>query len=307
MNFGSELSGEAVLAIGVFDGVHIGHQKIMSTLTGMARAVKCAPVVMSFEPHPRCVVAPDRAPVLLVSPERRVELLKTCGAAQVLLTPFTPELAMLEPLDFLSAILKTGSFKLRGIAVGRRWHFGRGARGDSETLAGFAALNRLEFIPVEEVVIEGETVSSSSIRAAIASGNLAKASAFLGRPPELSGTVGAGLGIAAGELGRPTANLKLRYGVLPPDGVYAARVRYRDAHYRAALNIGVTPTVSDLGARGRRIEAHLLNFSGDLYDREIAVELVEFIRKERKFASLSELKAQIAADIEKIEAVLGEK
>ncbi|MEA4861928.1 MAG: riboflavin biosynthesis protein RibF [Victivallaceae bacterium] len=294
----------AAVAIGVFDGVHIGHRKIISTLSRMAAKRGVPSLVLSFDPHPRTVVSPESAPTLLVSPARRAELLRDAGADFVAFLRFTPELARLEPMVFLDEILG-GDFSLAALAVGNRWRFGRGAAGGVEELARFAALHGIDFEGVGEVMRGGEVVSSSRTRQAIAAGRLREAAGYLGRAPELEGVVMPGLGIAAAKLEHPTANFVPEYGVTPPDGVYAAKVRcVGGGCYSAALNVGSSPTVRAANGLGRRVEAHLIDFSGDLYGERIVVELVKFIRREKRFRSLEALRVQIAADVEKIREVL---
>jgi len=294
----------AAVAIGVFDGVHIGHRKIVSTLRRMAAKRAVPALVLSFDPHPRMVVSPESAPTLLVSPARRAELLRADGADFVAFLRFTPELANLEPMAFLNEILG-GDFALAGLAVGNRWRFGRGASGGVEELAKFASEHNIEFEGVGEVMRGGEVVSSSRTRQALAAGRLREAAGYLGRPPELEGVVRPGLGLAAVKLACPTANFMPEYGVTPPDGVYAAMVNLADGRrYPAALNIGGSPTVKAAAGLGRRAEAHLIGFSGDLYGARIVVEMMKFIRREKRFRTLEELRAQIAADIEKIKEVL---
>lgn len=296
--------GRAAVAVGVFDGVHSGHRKIVRCLVEMA-GQEAAPVVLSFHPHPKSVVAPDHAPPLLVSPERRVQLLKEAGATEVVMLPFTPALAGLSPKAFLNCVFDNDSPEITGICVGEKWRFGCRAAGDQKTLADFAAARNIRFRPVEEMMFDGEVISSSRIRNLIASGQLALAEKLLGHAPELSGTVVHGLNLAGTDLAHPTANLMVEYGVLPPDGVYAARVKLDDECFCGALNIGITPTVRYLGVKDRRIEVHLLNYSGNLYHKNITVELKQFIREERCFGSLAELKKQIACDIDAIKSVLG--
>ena len=294
----------AAVAVGVFDGVHAGHRKIVRSLVEMA-GNESTPVVLSFHPHPKSVVAPDHAPPLLVSPERRVQLLKESGAKEVVILPFSQALAGLSPNAFLNCVFDNDTPEITGICVGEKWRFGSGAAGDQKTLAAFAATRGIQFRPVEEMMCEGEVISSSRIRNLICSGQLAAAEQLLGHAPELSGTVVHGLNLAGTDLEHPTANLMVEYGVLPPDGVYAARVKFGGECFCGALNIGITPTVRYLGVKDRRIEVHLLNYSGDLYHKNIIVELKQFIREERCFGSLVELKRQIAYDIKAIKSVLG--
>ncbi len=296
-----------VLAIGVFDGVHCGHREILRQLRVMAAKYQAKSVVISFDPHPRTVVKGKNAPQLLISPAERVRRIRNCGIDEVKLTAFTESLANMTPEAFLSSLLAEFAGRLRGICVGEHWRFGHKAAGNRELLAAFAAKHQMEFCPVPEVVLNGEIVSSSRIRELTAAGDLAQAAELLAAYPALTGMVEAGLHLAGQALAHPTANVKLHYGVLPPDGVYAATVQIGDnpeLPYKAALNIGTTPTVRHLGVTERRIEAHLLDFSGNLYQQEIMLNLVKFIREERCFGTLDDLKKQITHDVAQITAAL---
>ena len=291
------------LAFGVFDGVHLGHQAIIRALTAAGERLNAVPIAVTFEPHPRRVVDPTNAPQLLVSPNRRVELLRHYGAAEVLIMPFTEELAQLEPEAFLDAV-STGGEKPAGITVGCAWRFGRNGAGNAASINAFAGVRGIEFMPVAELSMLGDIVSSSRIRAGIARGQLAEATVLLGRSPELEGTVEHGMKLAANKLARPTANLAVEYGVLPPDGVYAALAHTADGRFPAAINIGLSPTIHRVNMPERRVEVHLLGYSGDLYGQRVRVELKQFIREERCFGSLAELKEQIDLDISRIRGVL---
>ena len=310
MTFKNKISGSACIAIGVFDGVHVGHRRIVAELRAMADRMNCHAVAVSFMPHPRMVVAPESAPRLLVSPERRVELLVETGADDAVLLPFTLELSRLSPSEYLDSIFNADDFALRGIVVGSAWRFGHRAAGGCAELAAFCSAHGVDFCPVAEVVADGAVVSSSRIRTLVATGRLADADRLLGRPAELSGYVAGGLKLAGSRLAHPTANVMVEYGILPPDGVYAAALRAEDgAWLPAALNIGTTPTVREYGGDGsRRVEAHVLDYSGDLYGKKVTIKLIKFMREERCFGSLDELKKQIEVDVTQIKAVVaGEK
>ena len=172
------LSGESrtrrklTLGIGVFDGVHLGHRRIIAEVTGLARANGSVPAAMTFDPHPRAVLCPDEPPVLLVPLKERVRLLREAGAELVWVQPFTPEFAHLEPEQFLERLFACPDIELAGICVGEKWRFGRGGRGGRETLAAYAESHRLEFRACPELELNNETVSSSAIRRAISAGKL---------------------------------------------------------------------------------------------------------------------------------------
>ena len=283
-----------IVAIGVFDGVHAGHRTIIESAARRAAELNAVALALSFTPHPRQLLNPDQVPELLLPESVRVSKLFAAGAQECAFIDFTPEVAALPPEDFLDALAANSRFNVAGICVGSRWRFGRNGSGNAGTLGKFCAEHNWDFAGVPELEIAGETVSSTAIRGAIASGFLPLAVKMLGRNISLAGTVTHGFQIAGSKLEAPTANLDVKYGVLPPDGVYSGCCTIDGILYPAAVNIGLAPT---FGNGLRRVEIHLLDFHGSLYDREITLEINSFIRPERRFASPEELKAQIAADI----------
>ena len=283
-----------VTAFGVFDGVHPGHRLIISETCAMAAERGALPAAVTFVPHPRSVVGPAPCvPELLIGVEERLKRLRACGAAVTGIIDFTPDFGALEPGAFLNALLRRREFELAGICVGEDWRFGRQGRGDAAFLERFCAAEGLVFKAVKRLKCGGADISSSAVRALLRRGELAEGTRMLGAFPVLAGTVSPGFHIAGKELNAPTANLELEYGVLPPDGVYAGRSRVEGKIFPAVMNIGVAPTY---GAGTRRIEIHLQGFSGDLYYRSLSVELLGFLRPERKFGSPAELREQIVRD-----------
>ncbi len=287
------------LGIGVFDGVHLGHRAIIRELAELARRTGAVPAALTFDPHPRAVLHPDEPPTLLVPLRERVRLLRAAGAEVVWVAGFTPEFSRLEPGEFLDRLLGVSELDLAGICVGEHWRFGRGGAGDSAFLRDYCAARGIELAACPEVTLDGEVVSSSAIRRAVASGRLDRASAMLGRRYRLFGVVEHGYRVASARLDCPTANLAFSAGVLPPDGVYAAAVRREGRFFPAAVNVGVCPTFGYEQAV-RRVEAHLLDFSGNLYGSELELEFLEYLREERTFAGPDELKAQIGRDLVRI-------
>ena len=293
--FAPAKGNSAVIALGVFDGVHAGHRAVLTTAAALAQQQNAAALALTFIPHPRQVLAPDSAPPLLISPARRMELLTAVpgigGCGQI---NFSSRIAAWEPEEFFRHLLSLPQIKVKGICVGRNWLFGRRGSGNTIVLEKLCRQHNIAFAAVTEVEYENMTVSSTAIRNFLAQGNIAAAKGMLGRPPELYGTVVHGMGVAGKELAAPTANLELHYGIMPADGVYAGEVTVNGKLFRAVLNIGPAPTY---GVSGRRIEIHLLDFGGDLYGREITVALNRRLRDIRKFNSPEDLKKQIAADI----------
>jgi riboflavin kinase/FMN adenylyltransferase len=230
----------------------------------------------------------------------RMQYLHDAGAEYCGLINFNAEFAALSADDFLENLINTPEFELAAVCVGKNWRFGYKGSGNTEKIAGFCRKHHIAFSAVPELTIAGKTASSSLIREQIAAGDLKGAEAMLNRHVQLFGTVVHGNQVAGSILKTPTANLQLSAGVLPPDGVYAGSVKLDDQWFRAAVNIGFSPTFS-VGVR--RVEIHLLDCQCDLYDREITLQLHQFIRKEQHFDSADELKMQIASDLKIIRSV----
>ena len=300
-----------VVAIGVFDGVHKGHAKLLHELQKMAISLSAYPVAMTFFPHPKSVLFPENAPLLLLPPNEKLRLICRNGAKAVVCLPFTKEFALLSPEDFLQKCLFGHDVEVKGICVGHDWKFGNKGKGDRFFLEKAAQEKGFLFKAVEELRKEdGKVVSSTAIRECIAKGELSEAEKMLGRPYKFYGTVEKGYQVAGRELATPTANLKLQYGVLPPLGVYAAKVEVNGNIHPAAMNVGVAPTFEErYGKIDPRIELHLLTPPEEsLYGKYISAELVSFIREERKFDSPALLKEQIGKDIQEIrQAITGKE
>lgn len=303
---------DVVLAVGVFDGVHLGHRKLLRELLRLAGELNAFPVVMTFSPHPRTLFRPEDPVKLLYPEEERSRLLCEAGAKAVVTIPFTREFALLEPEQFLERTVFSGPVRVKGICVGKHWRFGKNASGDCSYLEKTAREKGFVFSAVDELCTENNrTVSSTLIREAVASGDLRKASEMLGRTYSLYGEVVKGYQVASADLSAPTANLQIRSGVLPPFGVYAARAQLsgETGEYPAAVNIGVSPTFRErYGKIAPRIEVHLLNdFHKNIYTQSMRLSLEGFIRPERTFSGPEELKEQIRQDIAAIHALLERK
>jgi riboflavin kinase/FMN adenylyltransferase len=265
------------VAVGTFDGVHVGHQRVIETVRSAAPDL--APTVVTFWPHPRIVLG--NAVGLLTTLERRLELLGAGGIDETLVVEFTPELAEMDPEAFVDELLRPIGTEL--VVAGTGFRFGHGRRGDLDTLEELGlAVGRVELVP---------GVSSTAIRGQLAEGNVERAARMLGRPAEVEGTVVAG-DARGGTLGYPTANLRVDPDLLVPAyGIYAGSA----AGHRAAISIGTNP---HYGGSERRVEAFLLDFEGDLYGQRLVVQLWQRLRDERVFANEEELVAQITRDVE---------
>jgi len=295
------------VAIGCFDGVHLGHRRLLAELVKMARATAAEPVVLTFHPHPREVLRPHEPVLLLASREQKLAQLVAAGVKAVVTLPFTREFAALDPVEFLSRGLAAPHLTLTGVCVGRRWRFGAGGVGDCATVDTFARTRGFAFRAVPELTMGGQVVSSTAIRRAIASGLLDDARVMLGRAYAVAGQVVRGQAIAGPVLACPTANLAIRQGILPPAGVYAGRASVAgQPRLPAAIAIGAAPTLRHQFGDRLMVEVHLLDFSGDLYGRELEVEFIRYLREERCFSSPELLRAQIARDLAAIRRLLAE-
>jgi len=299
---------EISVAIGVFDGVHAGHRKLLKELTEMSSVTSTEPVAVTFFPHPRQILFPDEAPELLMPPEEKYRRLFECGVRAIVTIPFDADFAALPPEEFIRNCLHAGNVHLRGICVGMEWRFGAGGKGDSALLTELAARDGFLFRAVPELQEYGETISSTAIRKAVTDGDIAKANRYLSISYEIFGTVIRGKGLAGPKLEHPTANVEPCSRALPPSGVYAARIRLcgEKNQLPAVMNIGFAPTFDSYGRPDLiRVEVHLLAGGRNLYGQDVAVEPVRFLRKEVKFAGADELKAQIGQDIMTAKQILG--
>jgi riboflavin kinase/FMN adenylyltransferase len=284
----------AILAVGNFDGVHCGHANLVARLRANADAAGVLAVALTFDPHPVALLRPDKAPAPLVWAERKVTLLKGAGATEVGVFRTGPWLLGLTAREFFDRVI-VGQFGARGMVEGPNFAFGRDRGGDATLLAGWCVEARLAFEVVEPTVIEGALVSSSRIRNVLVEGHVDVAERLLGRPHRIRGVVTHGAARGAG-LGFPTANLDGIDTLIPADGVYAAHafIDGQDSPLPCACHIG--PNVT-FGEQIRTVEAHLIDFRGDLYDRTIELDFLCKLRASRKFSGLEDLLAQIEADV----------
>lgn len=291
----------AYLAVGNFDGVHRGHAQLLGRLRARADAAGVPALALTFDPHPVALLRPEMAPVPLAWLERNVELLKQAGAHTVGVFRTGPWLLELTAREFFDRVI-LGQFAARGMVEGPNFGFGRDRGGDADLLAAWCRHAGVEFEVVEPTEIDGRIVSSSRIRNALSEGQAEEAARLLGRPHRMRGFIAHGAGRGAG-LGFPTANLDGIDTVIPTDGVYAVRAHLDDrpGPIAGACNIGPNPT---FGEQVRKVEVHLIDFAGDLYDRPMEVDVVARLRTTRKFAGLDDLLGQIAADVEQARALI---
>jgi riboflavin kinase / FMN adenylyltransferase len=288
-----------VVALGNFDGVHLGHQAILKCAIDLAHTRRGNAFALTFEPLPAKVLVPERAPRLILATEDKLELLRNCGIDGVIVVEFTRALSELSPRDFARQYL-VDRIGARAVVVGHNVSFGHDRAGNAQVMARLGDELGFETVVVGPVRAGGMIVSSTQVRDAISSGDLRTAATLLGRCHFLSGTVvhGRERGRA---IGFPTANLESRTECLPPDGVYATRIVLPDGVYASITNIGMRPT---FGEPTRTIEAHIFEFDRDLYGIKAKLEIIERIRPERKFDSAQALAAQIASDLKRAREIL---
>lgn len=295
------LRARPAVAIGNFDGIHLGHQALVGAAVADARADSGTAMVLTFDPHPAKVIAPERAPRTLLTLEQRAEILAELGIDVVAVLPFDAALAALAPDAFVRDILVRG-LGAKVVVVGERFRFGHARAGDAALLAQLGAQwgFRVHALPV--VLLDGLPVSSSRIREALGDGDVVAAARLLGRPFFIDGRVVRGDGRGR-LLGVPTANLETPNQALPANGVYAAWARIERAADRrpCVVNLGQRPTFE---GRGSSLEAHLLGFEGDLYGASMRLWFVRRLRDERRFASAEALVEQIRRDIEDARGIL---
>jgi riboflavin kinase/FMN adenylyltransferase len=295
-----------VVTIGAYDGVHLGHRAVISQVRSRAGEIGAASVVVTFDRHPASVVRPESAPKLLTDAAQKLELLASTGVDATLVVPFDSAASTEVPADFVRRVL-VDALAVRGVIVGEDFHFGHKRGGNVALLREMSARHDYEVTPVRLVPRSDgvdEAVSSTAIRRALAGGDVKRASAMLGRDHEVRGTVGRG-DQRGHTIGFPTANVEVDPAIcLPADGVYAARVVLADGNrHAAAVNLGRRPTFHDR-ADHSLLEAHLLNFEGDLYGKELRVSFAEFLRGERKFAGVDDLRAQLQHDVARVRVAL---
>jgi riboflavin kinase/FMN adenylyltransferase len=289
-----------VLTLGNFDGVHVGHEAIVRRAVAEARVLGGQAVVMTFHPHPIVIVAPDKAPPLIQPLRDRLAALRTFGPDVCVVQRFTPAFAQLEPGAFVHDLLLR-RLELKHVVVGYNVNFGRNRSGGIETLRALGVQHGYAVDAVGPVTVDGLTVSSTELRRLVRLGDMRQVGRLLGRPYGLRGRVVAG-DRRGRLLGFPTANLHLRDEVLlPVDGVYAAAALVGGRRQPAVLNVGVRPT---FGGLRRTVEAHLLDWSGDLYGHWLELELIERLRGEMRHAGPEALRAAIAADVARAREVL---
>jgi riboflavin kinase/FMN adenylyltransferase len=291
----ARLRGPLFLAIGVFDGVHHGHQKVISTSAQHAQGENGTPVVVTFDPHPMKVLRPEDVPHLLTATRHKIALIRDLGVAHLLVVTFDKQFAATEPENFVEQ-LSTNAKPLREICVGHEWSFGKNRRGNLDLLKKLGSESNFNVVGIPPVKIHGEIVSSTSIRRAIEEGDLGKAASMLGREYTILGTVIHGDNLGS-KIGFPTANLSAHSEQFPPNGVYLAEATLEGQKHSGVINLGFRPTVAT-GQPERVLEIHLFDFKRDIYGKDLEVRFIRYLRPEKKFESVDALVRQIALDVQ---------
>jgi len=287
------------LAIGVFDGVHLGHQQIIRQTISDARQHEAVALVVTFDRHPSAIVAPDRQPGLIYTLPQKLRTLAALGPDATLVLPFDKEFSRQTGAHFIQQ-LSLGLGYIQSICVGANFVFGYKRSGNVTLLKNLGKNIGFNVHGLASLALDGQVVSSTRIREAIRLGQLDAASQMLGRPYALCGKIVTGDGLGR-QFGFPTANLETTGLNLPPNGVYAGLTSTSKATYRVALNIGRRPTLNS-PVPALRVEAHLLDFAGDLYGQELEIIVGDRLRDEQKFQSPEQLKEQIARDVAAVRA-----
>lgn len=290
----AQLPAPLFLAIGVFDGVHLGHQAVISTSASHAASSGGIPVVVTFDPHPEKILRPERAPHLLTATQHKIALIRNLGVAHLLIISFDKHFAATEPEQFIRQLV-SHSRPLREICVGHEWSFGKNRRGNLSLLKTLGQEHGFEVVGIPPINVNGTVVSSTRIRQAIEGGDLIQALEMLGREYSVLGTVVSGDHLGK-KIGYPTANLSAHNEQFPPNGVYFAEAHIGDQSIWGVVNLGVRPTIKQQGSE-RVLEIHLLDFNGDIYGQDVEVRFLRYLRPEKKFSGMDALIDQITADV----------
>lgn len=285
-----------IVTTGTYDGVHLGHQKIISRLKEVAREIGGETVLLTFYPHPRMVLFPEDNELKLINTqEEKIELLEKYGIDHLIIYPFTKEFSRLSSVEFVRNIL-VNKIKTKRLVIGFNHHFGRNREGTFEHLKEYGPLYGFDVEEIPAKDIEHIEISSTKIRAALKIGDVKTATAFLGHCYTLSGKVVEGLKLGR-TIGYPTANIVIedKYKLIPADGIYAVKIKHDGVLYGGMLNIGNNPTVE---GKGRSIEVNIFDFDKDIYGQKVTIYLVERLRDEEKFPGLEALKEQLMKDKE---------
>ena len=293
----------AVATTGTFDGVHLGHRKILNQLVAKAKKVGGESVLLTFSPHPRIVLQPDVELELLSSENEKISLLENTGIDHLIIHPFTREFSRTQSLDFVREFL-VNKIGVKHLVIGYDHHFGRNREGSFDHLKEFGPIYGFEVEEIAAFDIDQVNVSSTKIRNALAEGNVELANMYLGAPYSISGRVIKGNQIGR-TIGFPTANIECDFmqKLLPADGVYAGKLHVNGHTYNAMANLGSRPTI---GSKQRKLEVHCIGTDIHLYESEVRFDLYKFLRGIEEFANLEALKKQLEVDKKEANLVLAQ-
>ena len=291
-----------IATIGTFDGVHIGHQKIINRLREIAKEEQGEVVLLTFFPHPRMVLQPDNDLQLIHTQQEKIAALEAAGVDHLIIYPFTKEFSRMTSVEYVRDLL-VNKIQVKRLVIGYDHQFGRNREGNFEQLLEFSQIYGFEVEEISAQTIDDVNVSSTKIRKALQGGDIETANHYLAHPFSLSGTVVEGERVGR-SIGFPTANIQTdeMYKLVPGIGVYAVRVEHREKTYQGMLNIGVKPTLGE--AASRSIEVNIFDFDQDIYSETLKIEFVKRIRDEQKFDSLEALKSALEADKRKTIEIL---
>ncbi|NQU07286.1 MAG: bifunctional riboflavin kinase/FAD synthetase [Candidatus Abyssubacteria bacterium] len=291
------------LTLGIFDGVHLGHQKIIRRVIERAGQIGGKSCVVTFDAHPREVLVPETAPDLLTATQKKARLIEALGVDALCLIRFTREFAEIEAREFVKDFL-IDTLRMKVIIEGYDWRFGKGRKGDVRLLQKMSEEDGFEVEQMSGVELDGQVVSSTRIRELVLQGDLEAAARCLGRRYSITGDIVEGSRLGR-EMGFPTANIEPHHEAVPPNGIYAVWADVAGTRKPGTLNIGYRPTVSK--EMKRTVEVHIMDFYRDIYNEEIEITFIEKLRDERKFPSVDALSAQIKKDVEKARDILVEQ
>lgn len=288
-----------VVALGNFDGIHIGHQFLIKRTVDLAKEVKGTPALFTFYPHPLKVIRNRYEPFIIQTFKEKVRIARNLGIEAIICARFTKEFANIHPEDFVENIL-VNNLHVRYVCVGYDYTFGERGRGGIKSLKAYSNKFGFDLVVIPPVKINGTIVSSTRIRDFLKEGEIKNANRFLGRNYKISGIVKRGDSRGT-SLGFPTANIYLKNEIILKNGVYAAYVYIKSKRYKSAVNVGSNPTFK---GKEKHIEAFLIDFEGDIYGEKIEIEFIDFLRSERTFRRIQDLVKQIQRDVEGIKSIL---
>jgi riboflavin kinase / FMN adenylyltransferase len=284
-----------VVTIGNYDGIHIGHRAIIERVKEHAEAMQGTSAMITFHPHPVHLLRPEQELAAISTPEEKRALIEDTGIDILFDIPFTPKFSQINPQMFVTLIL-VEKLNVKGVVVGYDFRFGRGGEGDTSLLEKLGCIHGFFVEEIGVITMDGEKIGSNRIRKLVKEGNVADACRVLGRPYSIAGTVIRAKGRGHTIVGYPTINLLTEHTLIPKNGVYITEVEFEGNHYGSVTNVGYNPTFET--GQNRSIETFILDYEGDLYDKDVRISFRERIRDEERFSGVEELKARIAQDVE---------